>query len=257
VITTGASVDIPDGTVLGERQLNRALLTRQHLLARVSIPVGDMLEHLVGMQSQVPNDPYIGLWSRLEAFGTGDLAGMMLDRSAVRASLMRGTIHLVTSADYLALQPVTMLLHERVFPGTDMGKRIPPEAVGGIVGTGREMLRETPMTMKALGQELGDRFPQYVPGAMAQACRYLLPLVQTTPRGVWGASHQATWALAGEWLGSEVGTNRSPDTAVLRYLAAFGPATVADIQAWSGLQGLRASVERLRAQLRVFHNERG
>jgi hypothetical protein len=246
---------IPDGAVLTRRQLNRTLLARQLLLARSPMTANDALEHLVGMQSQNPNDPYVALWTRLYGFHTDHLSDMMRDRSAVRASLMRGTIHLVTARDYLRLFPVTYPLHERVFPGIDAGRRLPPEVIPDVVAAGHELLHGSPMTLKELGAKLATRWPELHPASMAQACRFQLPLVQVTPRGIWGASHQATWTLADDWLGMSVQGDRSPEWAIRRYLAAFGPATVADMQAWSGLTGLRDAVKRMRDELVSYWNE--
>lgn len=251
------AVDAPEGTTLTQRQLNRALFARQLLLERSPMQVTDALEHLVGMQSQVPSDPYIGLWSRLEGFATTELSRIMQDRAVIRASLTRETIHLVTVADYLVLEPVMQALHERVFPRTDQGKRLGQAHVLEILEAGREMLAERPLSMKALGARLAERWPDRDPGRMAPAVRFLLPLVQVTPRGIWGASHGATWALAERWIGQAIPNSSTPDTILPRYLAAFGPATVADMQAWSGLQGLRTVVEHMRPHLRVYRNEKG
>lgn len=248
---------IPEGAVLTQRHLNRALLARQHLLERSSMPAEDMISRLIGMQSQVPNDPYIGLWTRLASFTPDDLSRMMLDRTALRASLMRGTIHLVTVDDYLRLFPVMFALHQRVYPATDSGKRLDPAHIPDVLAEGRDVLRQAPVTVKQLGDHLSERWPDRDARAMAQAIRFLLPLVQTTPRGVWGASHQATWALAEDWLGASIPDQGDPAAIIRRYLAAFGPATVADMQAWSGLTGLRAVVETMSPELRVFRNERG
>lgn len=250
-------VNIAAGSTLGQRQLNRTLLARQLLLERSSMSTRDALEHLVGLQSQNPNDSYIALWTRLRSFATDSLSGMMLDRSAVRASLMRGTIHLVTGDDYLALFPFSWPLHERFFPRSAQGRTLDPRQVPGIVEAGRALLQDNPMTIGALGAELASRWPELPKGALAQACRFLLPLVQTTPRGVWGASHQATWALAADWLGKPVPSGGSPVNVLKRYLAAFGPATVADMQAWSGLTGLRSHVDQMRGDLVTYRNERG
>ncbi len=252
-----AAGTITEGTILSQRQLNRTLLARQLLQERSAMTPRDALEHLVGLQSQNPNDSYIVLWTRLRDFLTDDLSRMMLDRTAVRASLMRGTIHLVSRNDYLRLFPFTYPLHERALPRLGQGRELDPQQIPEIVEAGRELLRDTPMTIGKLGDELVKRWPEVPRGAMAQACRFLLPLVQTTPRGVWGASHQATWALAEEWLGEDIPVERAPDDALRRYLAAFGPATVADMQAWSGLTGLRAHVERMRDDLVTYRNERG
>lgn len=238
-----ATTTIREGTILTQRQLNRALLARQHLLQRSEMPVAGMLRHLVGMQSQAPNDPFIGLWTRLCGFGPDALSTMMLDRSAVRASLMRGTIYVVTADDYIILQPLMRPLHERVFPA--------------MLQESRDLLSLQPMTMKGLGERLEERFPDHDPAAMAQAARFLLPLVQVTPRGTWGASHQATWALAEQWLERPVPGEASMEEMIRRYLAAFGPATVADMQAWSGLTGMRGVVAGMRDELVVFRNERG
>jgi hypothetical protein len=181
----------------------------------------------------------------------------MLDRTAVRASLMRGTIHLVTADDFLFLHSLTFPLHARALPATDQGRRLDPELVPEVLDLGRELLTREPLTLKALGSRLGERWPNVPPGSMTQAIRFLLPLVQVTPRGVWGASHQATWALAEQWIGRPIPGESDPEQMVLRYLRAFGPATVADIATWSGVSGQRQVVERMRPQLRVFRNELG
>ena len=248
---------MPEGSVLDERQLNRALLARQHVLSRSELPVETMLAHLVGMQSQVPNDPFIALWSRVQAFTPDRLSDLMLDRSAVRGSLMRGTIHVVTTPDYLALYPFTQPLHQRVFPSSARGKTLPPQAVPEILAAGRELLRASPMSVSALGKALAERWGSLEPEAMAQACRFLLPLVQVTPRGVWGASMAASWAHVEDWAGASV--NGAVDQAgiIRRYLSAFGPATVADIGTWSGVTGLKPLISEMQKELVIYRNEQG
>ena len=248
---------IPDGTVLSLRQLNRALLARQHLLDRSPVSASEMIQHLVGMQSQAPNDPFVGLWTRLRDFEPDMLSTLMLERATVRGSLQRGTIHLVTADDYLTLRPVMQRIHEHWLTTTAMGKQVDPEHLPAILAAAHEILSVSPLTTKELGQRLSGIHPGTPARGLAAAARFCLPLVQTTPRGTWGGSQQPTWALAEQWIGQTIAEDTMPDTMVLRYLAAFGPATIADIQAWSGLTGIRVAIDRLRTQHRVFRNEQG
>src|SRR5689334_9540790 len=101
--------------VLSQRALNRALLARQLLLERRKLPVAEALEQLVGLQAQVPSDPYVGLSARLDPFDADELGELITSRRAVRISLMRGTVHLVTADDCVALRPVLQVVNERSF----------------------------------------------------------------------------------------------------------------------------------------------
>jgi hypothetical protein len=249
-------IDSGAGSVLGPRALNRALLERQLLLRRAKMPVLDAVGRLVGLQAQSPGAPYVGLWSRLEGFRFDDLAGLITHREVVRVVLMRSTIHLVTAGDCLTLRPVVQPVLDRGFQG-NYGRRLQGVDVGQVAAAGRALVDDQPRTFAQLGQLLLARWPDHDPDALAMAVRTGVPLVQVPPRGIWGASGQATHTSAEAWLGRAAGTDSRPDGMILRYLGAFGPATVKDVQVWSGLTGLRAAVERLRPRLLAFRDERG
>jgi winged helix DNA-binding protein len=210
----------------------------------------------VGLQAQIPNSPYIGLWTRLAGFRPDDLARLITKRRVVRVPLMRGTIHLVTARDCLALRPLVQPVLERALKGS-FGRQLAGMDTRAIAAAGRELLEEQPRTGAALGALLQKRWPDRDTRSLAYAVQYLEALVQVPPRGVWGASGQATWTTVEAWLNHRLASKPSPDRMVMRYLAAFGPATARDMRAWSGVTRLREAAERLRPRLRTFRNEHG
>jgi len=251
--TVGIGADL-----LSQRQLARATLARQLLLERARQTPLDAVAHLVGLQAQVPTDPYLALWSRLEGFDPGDLAGLMLNRHVVRIVVMRSTIHLVTADDCTVLRPFAQPVIDRelrarrdVAPGLAGVDLVP------VLAFAHEAMTEQPRSPTALRALLGERFPDLDPGALAAACRNHLPLVQVPPRGVWGRSGGVTYAPADTYLGRALADPPPIDEIVLRYFAAFGPASAADLAAWSGLTGARELIDRVLPRLREFRDERG
>ncbi|GLX07612.1 winged helix DNA-binding domain-containing protein [Microbispora sp. NBRC 16548] len=238
--------------MLTRRMLNRALLDRQMLLRRHDAKALAVIEHLVGMQSQAPLPAYVGLWTRLLDFRHEDLAGLLTDRTAVRIALMRGTIHLVSADDCLALRPVMQPLLER-WLRTSYGRRLDGVDLGELASAARALMEERPLSFAELEELLGERWPGR--DALAQAVRAVVPLVQVPPRGVWGASGQARHVPAESWLGRPLGDGSAAGEMVLRYLRAFGPASVKDMQTWSGLTGLRSVVKGL--DLVTYRDESG
>jgi hypothetical protein len=244
--------------LLGRRALNRATLERQLLLRRSDLPVLDAVEHLVGLQAQVPLNPYTALWSRLGRFRPDALAELLLERRVVRTVVMRATIHLVTADDCLLLRPLVQpVLDAELARHRDYAPALRGVDLEPVLAFARLFLAERPRTGGELRAALGERFPEHDAAALAYACRCLLALVQVPPRGVWGRTAQVTSTTAESWLGRPLAAGPSIDHVVLRYLGAFGPATVADVATWSRLTGFREVLDRLRPRLRTFRDERG
>jgi hypothetical protein len=242
--------------VLSLRALNRATLARQMLLARRKLTAVQAVERLAGLQAQAPNPPYIGLWSRLEGFEREQLAEAMRRRRIVRMSTMRSTLHLMTAHDALAWRPLLEPVHQRGLLGNHKRalEGLDREAV---VAAGRALLGEKPHTSAELGQALGMRWKGRETASLAALIRNNLPLVHLPPAGSWNSHQSALLQPLGDWLGSVEAPRATQDDLLLRYLGAFGPATLADAGAWSGLTGWKAVAERLRPQLRVFVGEGG
>ena len=220
------------------------------------MPVYDAVAHLGGLQAQTPHSWYVGLWTRLAGFRAEKAADLLVSRRLVRIALMRSTIHLVTDADYLAWRELIAPVIDRSMRGA-FGKRLAGLNRDALLDAGRALARERPLTFAALGAALAEQFPGRDPAALAQAIRAWVPLVQVPPRGLWGQSGPIAHLDAETWLGAAVAPAPDPATLVRRYLAAFGPAFVRDMQVWSGLTRLRAVVEPLRPELLVFRDEAG
>ncbi|MGV9365112.1 winged helix DNA-binding domain-containing protein [Amycolatopsis sp. NPDC003731] len=222
---------------LSRRALNRATLERQLLLSRAKMSAFAAVEHLAGLQAQAPFPPYFGLWSRLEGFRPAELVELLESRRVVRIALMRGTVHLVTAADALAWRPVVQGIYDRDLKQNTLHAA----ALAGldhelVAEAARKLLLGGPMPGNALGAELARTWDA-PPSSLTHLARGRLPLVQTPPRAIWGKAGQTTYACLDEWVGAAL---PAPDPASLisRYLRAFGPATVADVQTWAGITRL-------------------
>ena len=215
-----------------------------------------MVEHLAGLQAQAPFPPYYGLWSRLAGFQPGDLAELLVSRQVVRIALMRSTIHLVSARDCLMFRPLIQPMLDRSLSAI-FGTHFAGLDASALAEAGRALVDAEPRTLGELGGLLAPDWPGHPPNALAQGVRVLVPLIQVPPRAVWGASGLSRHTSAEAWLGSPLDPSPSPEALVARYLAALGPATVADVQAWSGLTRLAEVVDRLRPGLRTFRDERG
>jgi hypothetical protein len=242
------------------RQLNRATLARQLLLERdTERTAAEAIEHLVGMQAQAPDAPYVGLWTRLAGFRTGELVDLISQREAVRIHVMRATVHLVIARDARRLRPTTAIVLERSFRGQPFAKALAGVDLDEVVAAARALLDEQPLSRADFRTALAERWPDHDPDGLAYAAIYLLPMVQIPPRGLWQCKGQPVWATAEAWLGGPLGPPLPRDELLVRYLGAFGPASVMDAQTWSGLTKLREVADDLlkSGQLRPFRDEDG
>lgn len=222
------------------------------------MPASRAIEHLVGLQAQVPHNPYVALWSRLAGFRHAELSRLIETRRAVRIALQRSTIHLVTRRDCLTLRPVLQsALDRNLWVGSPFGRHLKGIDLDALLTAGRALVEAAPRTPAELGRLLRAQFPDRDAASLANALRNLLPLVQVPPRGLWGQGGQTRHTTADSWLGAAFDRGAGADKLVLRYLGAFGPASVRDAQQWSGMLGLQEVFERRRNRLRTFRDERG
>ena len=240
---------------ISQRALNRATLARQLLLERSTLAPRTALERVAGLQAQWPKPPFVGLWTRLARFKREDLSNLLRRRHAVRATMMRGTIHITSAKDYLAMRSVMQsVLTRGLSPAREQIAKLDADAV---LAAARTLFGE-PRTFEDVRNALVTKFPKAHDRALGHLARMMLPLVMIpVDDDPWSFPSVAQFQLAESWLKKPIATTTDPSALVLRYFAAFGPATIADAQSWSGLQALRAVVEKLRPKLRTFRDERG
>lgn len=239
--------------VLTRRTLNRTTLHRQFLLARTATSPLRVIERLVAVQGQETNAPYIGLWTRLASFTHDDLSDLLYGRQVVRGSLLRGTQHLAAADDYAWLRPMIQVVLNRQRQA-GFGRDTKDVDLAELATLVRAHLAGRTLTRPRLRDLLAERWPEVAPLALGWSAQALVPVVHTPPNGIWGTGGATPFTLAEEWLGRPLEPG-SPERLVERYLAAFGPASAMDVQAWSGLTRLREVVARM--DLRRYRDESG
>ncbi len=194
------------------RRLNRALLARQGLLDPIDAPLPEALERIGGIQAQYAPSMYIGLWSRLARFERDDLTRALEAREAIQATLMRGTIHLVSRADFW---PLALAVH-------DARRRLP----------GVEPRDEDAVRAALAGGSLPRKELEAVAG---HGVHLWSDLVRVPPSGTWERRRADLYAAAEDWIGPPPAIADPVRHLVERYLGAFGPASRKDVVSFTGL----------------------
>jgi hypothetical protein len=238
---------VPDTLTL--RQLNRATLARQLLLARERVAPVEAVVRLGGLQAQEPKPAFAALWTRLDGFERSQLHDALTQRSVVRGTMMRATLHLTSAADYAALRAALQPMLTGAMSG--ILRQRGDVDLDRVLPVARELLEERPRTFNDLRAELSERFPEFEHRALGYAVRMQLPLLMVPSDDRWSFPSDACFALAENWIEEPLAGADLP-ALVRRHLAAFGPASAADIQTWSGLKGLKAVLDGMTDELVAF-----
>jgi len=239
--------------ILKLRELNRATLSRQMLLERESLSVPAAVERLAGLQAQLASAPYAGLWTRLRDFQREDLAREIENRKVVKATMMRGTLHLCTADDYLRFR--TALKPLLIGAASEIAKRRGGDFdMDKVLKAARKFIGEKPRTFAEISDMLTGLMPDCDVGAMRYSVRTHIPLVQVPINTGWSYSNKPEFTLAESWIGRPISPEDNMRELVFRYLAAFGPASVTDAQTWMGMK-LKETFEKLRPELQTYRGE--
>lgn len=221
---------------LTRQRLNRTLLQRQHLLARATLSPEQMVRHLIGLQAQENLPPYLSLAARLTSVDPLQVSALLEQRRLVRLLTMRGTIHLLTPEDAAVLRPwVAPRIEQEIRVSQSIGDARDIDRADAERAL-REVLADGPLPQKEIGLRLADRFP-YAATQLGQLARSIAPLAQLPPRGCWKQSGGVVYDYVDRWTGVPMSEPDVPEL-VRRYLRAFGPATPADVTAWSAVTRL-------------------
>jgi hypothetical protein len=270
-----------DPETLSLRRLNRALLARQMLLKRARLDPVTAIERLGALQAQWPRAPFIGLWSRLAKFEREHLEDALRDRRVVKATLMRGTLHLASAADYPSYAVATPEARRSLWESTQrqlltqMARAI-PEAKTYVGGGGTGIadgakMHEAVLTFTATPrsrEELIDlivrraKMPPEVAVHLVWNFIAAHGMLVHEPESAFFATNRAGNVVAAR---AALRRMKTPDLAaamdltVARYLAAFGPATVEDVSSWTSIRTppIREAIARLGKRAVTFRDERG
>ena len=238
----------------------RARLGRRHHLAleaRASDPV-EVVRGLVGVHSSDPASVYLEFRARIEDFRHEQLEEALYERRAlVRLLGMRRTMFVTAVED----GPLIHAACTRTYAARERQRFLGMLAAAGIAAEPATWLADvearTMAALRARGQAVATELSADVPelraqiafgegkrwaGTMGVSTRVLLMLaiegrvVRARPRGSW-ISSQYRWAPADDWLPGGLDglpTHASRIELARRWLAAFGPATAADLRWWAG-----------------------
>jgi hypothetical protein len=236
---------------LTERELNRALLSRQLLLERAELPLARAVERVGGLQTQYAPSAYVSLWSRLSWFEREDLTTALERRDVVQGTLMRATIHIVSARDYPLLAEAIREARREWWLRSQPG-RADARALSGAARRVRSLLAEGPRRRADVVEALG------LDSSTWNGLGLWVDLIRAPPSGTWDRRRADVYAAADDWLGpSDPTLELGLEHLLRRYLGAFGPASVKDAASWAGLPVslVGPALERLR--LRRFRDEGG
>jgi winged helix DNA-binding protein len=234
-------------TVLSQRALNRALLDRQLLLERSPLSITDAIEQVGGLQTQYAPSGYVGLWTRLADFARDELTRALEERNVVQATLLRGTIHMVSRADFWPYAEAIRRARQEWAARTTV---MPPAAeLRAKSDALRQALADGPRTVKELG-EMGRGFV----GNLG----LWVDIVRVPPSGTWERRRADRLALAEDWIGRRAVTESEGLAHIVRaYLRGFGPAPWKDVASWAGVSVQDAKRGGEALELKVYRDEAG